>query len=136
VLCHILAEEVAEGLRRLRNQLFARYVLTKYLLMYVLREIFDNDDLGEEMRSDPARFVRDPTLRCHFRECVRNVIEDVIIDLDSEVNDLGDDFDYRDKLRDQNWVKELRRELVTDYRKQVSRGRIESFSAEWAAKSS
>jgi hypothetical protein len=60
----------------------------------------------------------------------------VIIDLDSEVNDLGADFDYRDKLRDQAWVRELRRELVTDYRKQISRGRITAFSAEWAANTS
>jgi len=133
VFCQILAEEITEGLKNLKKQLFARYVLTKYLLMYVLREIFENDDQWEKMQSNPAKFVRDATLRNYFRTCVRNVVDEVIIDLDSEVNDLGDDFDYRDKLRDQEWVKEMRRELVTDYRKQVSRHRVASFNEEWVA---
>ncbi len=131
VFCYILSEEIADGLRTLKRQIFARYILTKFLLMYVLREIFDNEDLGDKMRDNPAHFVRSPDHRSHFRACVRKVIDEVIIDLDSEVNDLGDDFDYRDKLRDQSWVKALRKELVADYRKQVLRGRAASFSSEW-----
>jgi len=87
VLCQIIAEEIGAGLRKMKNQLFARYVLTKFFLMYVLREIFDNDELAEMIQNDPGRFVRDTANRQVFRDCIRSVIEDVIIDLDSEVND-------------------------------------------------
>jgi hypothetical protein len=132
VLCQIIAEEITNGLQTLENALFARYVLTKYFLMYVLRDLFDNDALSDEIQSNPARFVADPVARSHFRKCVKSVVTDIMINLNHEANDLGADFDYRDKLRDQAWVRELRRALVTDYKRQVVRKRIEPFSQEWA----
>ncbi len=58
VLCQILSEEISDGLRTLKNQLFAKYVLAKFFLMYVLREkLLDNDDLADAIHSDPAKFV-------------------------------------------------------------------------------
>jgi hypothetical protein len=60
VLCNIVAEEITEGLRNLRNQLFAKYVLTKFFLMYVLREIFDNDDLTEAIQHDQPDLLEIP----------------------------------------------------------------------------
>jgi hypothetical protein len=50
-----------------------------------------------------------------------------------EVDDYGDAFDYRDKLRDSNVAKELSRKIVADHLKQVSRKRIKSFSEEWGS---
>jgi hypothetical protein len=56
-----------------------------------------------------------------------------VIDVNAEVDALGDDFDYRGKLRDEAWVKDLKKEVVTNYQKGVTRGRIKSFEREWNA---
>lgn len=57
----------------------------------------------------------------------------MIIDLNGEIADVGEDFDYRDRLRDSKWVIDLRRTLVAGYLKQVQRKRIAPMSEEWAA---
>ena len=57
----------------------------------------------------------------------------MVIDLNLEIEEYGDDFDYRGKLRDEEWVKGTRKHLVGEYRKQVAREKIQSFSQEWEA---
>jgi hypothetical protein len=61
-------------------------------------------------------------------------LKDVIIDLNAELDGLGDDFDYRGKLRDEAWIKKTATGLVAEYTKLVSRGRIESFSTDYSSK--
>jgi hypothetical protein len=56
----------------------------------------------------------------------------VIIDVNAEVEEYGDDFDYRGRLRDENWVKELSKQVVKDHLKQAHRKRVKSFSGEWS----
>jgi hypothetical protein len=55
----------------------------------------------------------------------------MVIDLNAEIDEYGDDFDYRDKLRDATWAKELSKKIVGDYQKLVNRGRIQSFKQTW-----
>jgi len=61
--------------------------------------------------------VRDQAARAKFQTCIRTVIADLIIDLNGELADVGEDFDYRDRLRDQKWDMDIRRTLVGDYLK-------------------
>jgi hypothetical protein len=89
--------------------------------------------MGSKVITEPENFVRSKEQRERYRRCIRTIVNDLIIDLNGEISEYGDDFDYRDKLRDADWIKELRRMLVTGYLKQVQRTRIQSFSQEWAA---
>lgn len=57
--------------------------------------------------------------------------KDLVVDVNGEVQESGKDFDYRDKLRDEEWVHQIRRSIVTLYQKLVGRGTIKSFGAEW-----
>jgi hypothetical protein len=132
-LCQAIADEIDDALPRLENQLVARYVLVRYLLLYIVREVMEHDDIGKAAIAHPETFVRDPTIRAKFRACIRTVVNDLIIDLNGELADVGEDFDYRDRLRDQKWATDIRRTLVGDYLKQVARDRIASISTEWAA---
>jgi AIPR protein len=133
VLCQVIIDEIANGLPQLENQLAAKYVLIRYLLLYIVREIMEHDDVGRQAIANPTDFVRDATIREKFASCIRSIVEDLIIDLNGEIADYGEDFDYRDRLRDGAWVTDLRRTLVTGYLKQVQRKRIASMSEEWAA---
>jgi len=131
VLCQVVVEAIDEALPSVKNQLFARYRLTRYLFLYVVRVILENDLLARELLGNPQRFVRTKTARDHFRECVRKIVGDLVVDLNAEVAEYGDDFDYRDKLRDSVWVGELSKKVAADHLKLVKRGRIKSFQDEW-----
>jgi hypothetical protein len=131
VLCHTIVEVIEEHLHQLENQLVARYVLTKYMLLYVIREIIEKDGLAEDVLTRPLTFVRAGPARDRFRECIGVIVNDVIVDMNHELEEYGDDFDYRGRLRDEKWVRNLARRIIADYQKLVARGRIRSFQAEW-----
>lgn len=132
LMLHIVREEIDSRLKNsIQNTLVGKYVLTRYLMMYVVREVLENDEIGQRVIKWPKEFVRSVDMRNRFRLCVRKLLQDVAIDLNAEVKELGDDFDYRGRLRDEKWVKELRKTLVSDYQKQVARDRIPSFTSDW-----
>lgn len=134
VMLHIIREEIETQLKHsIKNTLVGKYVLTRYLMMYIVRGILDSDVVGRDVIQTPESFVRDTENRERFRSCVRTLLQDVAIDLNAEVNEYGDDFDYRGRLRDENWVKLLRKTIVSDRLKQVARGRIPSFESDWIA---
>jgi hypothetical protein len=133
VLCQSIVDVIESVLPQLQNQLLARYVLVRYLLLYIVREVMEHDSIGKQAIASPETFVRDPIRRVKFQLCIRTVVNDLIIDLNGELADVGEDFDYRDRLRDSKWVQDLRRTLVSGYLKQVQRKRIASITDEWNA---
>jgi len=69
----------------------------------------------------------------HFETCVRRLVADIIVDVNGEVDEIGEEFDYRGKLRDADWIKELAKKVVGYHIKLVQRSRIPSFGNEWAS---
>lgn len=131
VMCQVVAEAVDEALPKVNNKLFAQYKLARYFLVYMIRNILEKDGLADSILKTPSKFVRVVKDRARFRKCLDTIVNDLIIDLNAEVDDYGDAFDYRDKLRDSVWVKDLSKKIVADHLKQVARKRIKSFSEEW-----
>jgi len=127
VLCHILASRIEANQSGLSNTLFAKYVLTKFFLLYVLRLIFESDTTANMLFTDPQRYVRDSAMRERLAVCVDKLLSEVITDLNAEIDQLGEDIDYRGKLRDEKWCKELAHEIAATHKKLVDRGRLESF---------
>lgn len=134
VLCQVILEGITAALPDIKNVAFSKYVLTKYMLMYFFREIIETDPLGQKVLTEPQLFVRNKNDRNHFRQCVDRIIKDVIIDLNLEVKNLGDNFDYRDKLRDSGTVKGWASTILKDRLKMINRGSIPSFKADWENK--
>ena len=131
VLCQTIVDAIEEASSNIGISLFAKYVLTKFLLLYMVRTILEGDEMSHEILTMPEEFVRTPGDRQKFKNCVRRIIDDAIVDLNAEVGELGEDFDYRGRLRDQGWVKEISGRVLNDYLKLVNRGRIDPFSVEW-----
>ena len=107
VLCRILADAVDDALPRLTNGLVAKYVLTRYMLLYFVRNILKKDELWGEINTNPQRFVRSGSSRQLFRKCIDSIVSDLITDVNAEIEGVGDDFDYWGKLRDSTWVETL-----------------------------
>ncbi len=131
VLCHIIMEVIEEMSEKIENKLFAKYILTKRAILYMVRLVFEKDQMSKELLSNPAMFVRKPQDRTNFKVCMQNIINDMTIDINAEVKEHGIDFDYRGRLRDADWVKELTNKVVNSFLKLVERNRIPSFSEEW-----
>jgi hypothetical protein len=131
VFCHTLMKSIQRATLQINNQLFGKYVLTRYALLYVLRLILDEDFVGKQMIRSPERYVSDTETQTRLEICLQSIVNDIVIDVNGEVNPLGNDFDYRDKLRDADWVKTLARAVVGNHLKLVQRGRIKSLTLEW-----
>ncbi|MGZ8227879.1 MAG: hypothetical protein ACXWT3_14790, partial [Methylococcaceae bacterium] len=87
-----------------------------------------------ELLISPEKFIKEPVDRNDFTSATATIIDDIIIDFNGEVDNLGDDFDYKSRLRDEIWIKKLSQEIVGSYLKQVARNRIDSFENEWDKK--
>ncbi len=133
VLLRVIAEETASQMSMLDDRLFAGYVLTKYMIMYIIRDLFDGDSRFQDILEKPVNYVRSPQRRGLFRTCIAVFAKDIVIDLNLESKEFGDDFDYRGRLRDSAWVKEITRRLKADFMRSVNRGKQRSFEHEWAS---
>lgn len=134
VMCHVMMQSIIGASGKINNKLFAKYVLTRFLMLYTLRCILEQDSEGKRLIADPALYVRDENNRAALRSCIDRIVNEFTTDVNAEVDPHGDDFDYRGKLRDAEWAAKLSKEIVTTHLKLVARGRIEGFESDWKAK--
>lgn len=133
-----LADQIAEAMTGIQNELFASYRLSRYFMMYLVREALETDEEGRRFCSNPADYLTDESTRTRTRECMRVVADDLVIDVNGLVKDLEDEdkpLDYKRDLKSPSAVRALRSEIIPQYQKAVSRGRATSFGQEWEAKS-
>ena len=131
VLCHVIKEEADNLLGQISNSLLAKYKLTRYLLVYLVCLVFDDDEFGSQIVSEPQQFVRDEDTRECFRALLSGVLRDIIADVNGEVQEYGDDFDYRGRLRDEDWVTRVGREVIATRQKLIRRGTINTIAIDW-----
>jgi AIPR protein len=128
VFCHLLTKRIDSASRQLKNTLFAKYVLAKYLLLYILRLIFEKDEIGQQLIDKPETFLCEPKARAAALSSVDAVLVEIVTDINAELDTLGPDFDYREKLRNEKWAKDLANEIVSTHEKLVSRKRLDSLT--------
>ena len=131
VLCQVIMSAIESEIPTINNKLFGQYVLTRYMLLYVVRQILNSDELAREIMTTPEKYVREHATRDRFRNCIKVLVGDIIIDVNGEIDAFGDGFDYRGKLRDSEWVSNISRKVVGDHLVRVKRKRISSFKEEW-----
>jgi hypothetical protein len=122
---------ITSSTEKIENKLFGKYALTKRAMLYMLRCILENDSLGKELIANPSPYVKSEKNRKYFATCINRIVNDIVIDLNAEVKELGPDFNYRGKFRDPDWVKNLSKDVVSSYLKLVQRDRLPSFESEW-----
>src|SRR3990172_1198516 len=128
VMCHVLILRIEKYQNHISNALFAKYALTKFFLLYIIRLLLDNDPTGVKLIEKPECFVSDEAKRLKLGGAIDKLLAEVITDLNAEIDQLGEDFDYRGKLRDDEWCKRLAHEIAATHKKLVDRKRLESFA--------
>jgi len=128
LFCHVIVSAIIDKHESISNILFAKYALTKFFILYVFRLILENSgDDSINFIDHPEDLVRDSFCRDCFTNAVKKLLDEIITDLNAEIDQLDDDFDYRGKLRDEEWCTKLAHEIAATHIKLVERGRIESF---------
>ncbi len=124
-------QQIQESLSSLENQLIANYSLTRYIMLYTLREILEKDELGIALIRNPQPFVRDVSDRDRLVQSIRHILNDMVVDTNAELQEIEEEFDYKSKFKSPEWVRQFTNKIVGSYIKLVQRGRVDSFQQEW-----
>lgn len=131
VMCRVIADTITQKLPDLENGLFAKYSLTTYMIMHIVRQILEKDDMALDIFTTPQRFVRKELDRQSFQKCLDTIVSDIIVDLNDELTALDDKTGYRDNLKTAGWVRKLTASVVSDHQKFLARKKVKSFAEEW-----
>ena len=119
----------------LKNQLFARYTITRFLMLYLIREVLETDPTGIEFCAEPDRFVKSSRRRKRFDESIEKLAKVVARLLDAEVKrrdgDPNSPFDYKRELKSPNDVRKLAGTIVSHYQLAVDGDLAPTFSSLW-----
>jgi hypothetical protein len=103
----------------IENQLFARYRLTHFLLVYLLRQALETDATGKRFCASPALFMGTRRDRQHVLECIDRVAQAVVRVVNGEAKrrdaDLNAPFDFKRDLKSPTKVRELETAVITTY---------------------
>ncbi|CAO4196019.1 hypothetical protein LFADAHJC_LOCUS4392 [Methylorubrum extorquens] len=131
VMLRAIDNEIVSQLSKFIEELLAKYKLTRYMLMFMLREMLYDDKMFQEIIQNPSKYMRTKDSENKFRESISVFIGDIIVDINEESKEFGADFDYRGKIKDADWVKEMTKTIQKGFQKNVNRGRQETFETEW-----
>ena len=117
-----------------QNQLFARYNLTKFLILYLIREALETDKVGREFCLNPSPFLEEEQGRDRLRKCMESLVKSVIRPLDNEVSRLNkppDVFDYKRQLKSPKAVDGIRATVISHYQVILDNEYAAPFSKQW-----
>lgn len=126
-------DAVVASLGQLDNQLAARYSVTPFFLMYLVKEALKLDLSGKKFCQDPGLFLSEGGFDAVVK-VVRQIADDLVVDLNAELaerEESGKPFDHKRELKSPNAVRALRGDVLPSYQKAVTRNRASSFSEEW-----
>ncbi|GJD99099.1 hypothetical protein GMJLKIPL_1015 [Methylobacterium isbiliense] len=137
VMLSIIDDAIKGQLSGFKSEVLAKYRLTRYMLMYMLKEVLSEDPAFSKITNNPSKYMRDEALAARFSRIFSGRIAGIIIDINMETKFSEEEanFDYRRKLKDANWVKGMTKVVQKDYQKNVLKSKQETFEHEWIANS-
>lgn len=134
VMLHTIYTVVKEKASNLKSDILAKYKLTRYVLMYILREVLSEDRQFIEILNHPDKYMRNPVTFGKFRDIISSFISGFVIDINAEIKYFDKDFDYRRAIKNEDWVKKLTLTIHKDFEKNVEKGKQDTFEQEWNKK--
>ena len=125
-----LFRAVEGKLDQLDNKYFARYGLSRFFILYVLRRAVDSEEEARAFSEQPEDFL-DVEGGEGVLAAIGSILDDLMIDLNDEARELSEtgSFDFKSLLKSKDSVGRLATAVVSGYKKQVRRGRVASFAS-------
>jgi hypothetical protein len=124
-------EAIKGELDSLNSRPFAHYTLTRFFILYVVAEIIRSDQVGAKFASDPRELLADDVKMARFMAIVTDIIKGVIIDLNHETIEFEENFDHKSMLKNREQIFKLGNALISSYKKDVARGKVDTISKAW-----
>lgn len=137
-------EAAIEELAVIDNELFANYGLTKYLLLYLVREALQTSSTGQLLINRPIEFLSEPNGRKRIHVAIGKLAKSIARILNTEINrrekaiassiadrKAVDPFDFKRDLKSPNTVRALQSTVISQYQVMVDSDFSPSFDALW-----
>lgn len=119
-------EIIESVLPHIDNKPFANYGLTKYFLLYVVSKILDGGRKDRAIVANPRKYWGSQDLSTLYGK-IEGLLKGLVVDLNYEVKEIGDVFDYKADLKSPTSVEALGNKLIRDYEKDVKRDKAVAF---------
>jgi len=128
IFLHLTMEKIIKTTPNIDYKPLSKYGLTRFFLMSVVSELLSLDETAKEYTRNPKKLFDDGKVD-QFMDAIESILRSVIIDLNYEVDELGEQFDYKGDFKSPKKIKELRSRLLRSFEKDVARGKAESLKA-------
>lgn len=128
IFLYLLMERIQAVTPLIDYRPLSKYGLTRFFLLSVVSELMESDEKGKEIIRNPRTlFDNNQVERC--MDGIEDILKSIIVDLNYEVEDMAENFDYKGDLKSPNKIKELRDKLLRSYTKDVTRGKTNSLAS-------
>lgn len=128
IFLHLLMERVQAAAPEIEFKPLSKYGLTRFFLLSVLSELVRSDAFGKEVFQNPKLLFEQANMDA-FLDAAQAILSAVIVDLNYEVKELGEQFDYKGDLKSPVKLRELRAKLLRSFEKDVARKKADSLAA-------
>lgn len=128
VLLHEIMGVIMDAAEGIEYKPLSKYGLTRFFLLSCVSEMLGKDEGFKEHLRNPKSLLGTEK-HGKFLSALRETLGSMIIDLNYEVKQRGDNFDYKGDLKSPTKIKELRSELLKSYEKELAKGKMKEISA-------
>lgn len=135
VLANDIYNIVVSRLGSMKNELFGKYSLTRYLVIYFVREALETDQLGKELCVNPSKFLKGKGSRGRVAKAIEKIATAIVKLLDTEATRRSKNgaefFDYKSDLKSPTKVEEIKAMIISQFQIVIDNGYAPSFSSAW-----
>lgn len=126
VFCHLLVESMCRVLDGFNDHVFGHYNLTKFFMAHVVSQIVREDAAVKAIFNDPKALFANGKI-ADFIDVFVGIAATTVDDLNAEVVELleAGNFDHKRDLKSPTWCKTMTGKLVSAYKKDVKRKRVQ-----------
>ncbi|MGZ4981597.1 MAG: AIPR family protein [Methylobacter sp.] len=127
IMMYLIMERIYKVTPSIDLKPLSRYGLTRFFLMSVVADLIKSDKVASEFSRNPQKLF-DGNETDKFMDAIEEILRSIVIDLNYEVEDLRDQFDYKGDLKSPNKIRELRSKLLRSYEKDIARNKAKSLA--------
>lgn len=119
----------------IENQLFAKYSITQFLLVYLLRRIIETDEVGKLFCADTARFTSTKKDQHALLAIIDKMAQAMVRIVNREVKrrdaDLENPFDFKRELKSPSAVRKFESTVIATYQILADDDETLTFGSRW-----
>lgn len=127
VFIHEVMKIIVKSTEKIEFKPLSKYGLTRFFLLSCLSEMLTKDTGFVDYVKTPQLLLGSEK-HLKFVVALAEVLGSMIIDLNYEVKQRGDNFDYKGDLKSPSKIRDLRAELLKSYEKELAKGKMKPIS--------